>query len=83
MFGLRRFRAFLAIETRWAADPYKTAEAAATGNISVEVKQKLFVANATGLPKRVQTLGDNDAVTMQLEYLDYDAPITITLPICK
>jgi hypothetical protein len=59
-----------------------TPSAESTGGANVVVRQRLFVANATGLPKRAQTLGDNDKVETQIDYLDFDAPITVSLPTC-
>jgi hypothetical protein len=53
----------------------------AAGVPNMTVKSRVFVANATGLPKRTQVLGDNDKVVEQFDY-DYNVPITITLPAC-
>lgn len=44
---------------------------------------RLFVADVTGLPKRIQWLGDHGEVVMQADLFDYDAPITIELPACR
>lgn len=43
---------------------------------------KLFVALTNGLPKRIQMLNEKGAVEQTLDYFDYNAPITITLPPC-
>lgn len=44
---------------------------------------RLFVADATGFPKRIQWLGDQGEVGLQADFSDYDAPITIVLPECR
>lgn len=44
--------------------------------------QKLFVALTNGLPKRIQQLDGKGAVQWTMDYFDYNAPITITLPPC-
>lgn len=44
---------------------------------------RVFVATTDGLPRRIQVLGDKGAVTMTLNYFDFNAPIKITLPSCK
>jgi len=54
---------------------------AAAGVPNTAMKTRLFVANASGLPKRMQILGDNDQVDVQFDY-EYDIPITIDLPPC-
>ena len=46
----------------------------------VTTVSRLFVAAATGFPKRAQYLAGKDVVMAQLDYFDFDAPITITLP---
>ncbi len=53
------------------------------GAFSMTIASKVFVAVATGLPKRGQTLDDKGAMTSQTDYQDYDAPIRIDLPACK
>lgn len=47
---------------------------------------RLFVADATGLPRRVQwveTQGEQKDVVMQADFFGYDAPIVIELPPCR
>lgn len=55
--------------------------AAPPGVPNMTVRMRVFVANGSGLPKRAQTLGDNDQVRQQFDY-EYDMPVTITLPAC-
>lgn len=47
------------------------------------VTTRVFVAAADGLPRRIQVLGDKGAVTMTLNYYDFNAPIKSALPPCK
>ncbi|MBI3998793.1 MAG: hypothetical protein HY355_07135 [Armatimonadetes bacterium] len=44
------------------------------------VRQKLFVATGTGLPRRIEI--QNPQGTMTVDYYDYDAQITINNPPC-
>ncbi len=44
---------------------------------------RLFVAKSNGLPKRIEDLNDKGGVQSTFDYFDYDAPITITLPVCR
>lgn len=46
----------------------------------VQVQQKLFVATATGLPRRIEVRSDRG--TTVIDYLDYGAPIAINNPPC-
>lgn len=55
---------------------YSTNENGKTSN------QKLFVALTNGLPKRIQGLDKQGAVKWSIDYFDYNAPITITVPPC-
>ena len=43
-------------------------------------RQKLFVATGTGLPRRIEVQSQQGTTT--IDYLDYDAPITISNPPC-
>ena len=43
---------------------------------------RMFVGVTNGLPKRLQGLDGKGGVTSTIDYYDYDAPITITLPAC-
>jgi outer membrane lipoprotein-sorting protein len=47
------------------------------------ITTRLFVAATDGLPRRMQILGEGGAVTMTLNYFDFNAPIKIALPSCK
>lgn len=61
---------------------WKRGVAAAAADVpNAAVKTRFFVANVSGLPMRMQILGDKDHVEMQFDY-EYDVPITIDLPSC-
>lgn len=43
---------------------------------------RIYIGVANGLPKRMQVLDARGAVTITIDYFDYDAPITVVLPAC-
>ena len=45
-----------------------------------QIKEQVYVATATGLPRRVVTV--SKGLTSAIDYFDYDAPITINNPPC-
>jgi outer membrane lipoprotein-sorting protein len=52
-------------------------------NLTIETqgrqfRQKLYVATATGYPRRLEMSSDQGTVT--IDYFDFDAPITINPP---
>jgi hypothetical protein len=70
------------VQTHTYTYAYKTQVGIPGGGPPFEVTTKLFVA-PIGLPKRIQTLDKSGAVDMTIDYFDYGAPITITLPACQ
>jgi hypothetical protein len=72
------------VQTRSYTYTWKpSAGAAAPPGVNLTIKTRLFVASASGLPKRVQILDKDDQVQTQFDYYDYGAPIAITLPNCQ
>jgi hypothetical protein len=53
-----------------------------TKSRDLTTRTRLYIATATGLPKRVELLNDSGAVTSTFDYYDVGAPITIELPNC-
>jgi hypothetical protein len=70
------------VPTRNYTYTWQNSRAAAPAGVpNMSVTTRLFVADASGLPKRAQILNSNNQVETQFDY-EYDVPITITLPAC-
>lgn len=69
------------VQTQSYTFTWKTA-AIAPGAPAMTMTSKVFVAIATGLPRRSQTIDDKGAVTSQTDYYEYNTPIRIDLPAC-